>query len=158
MRKLVKVIALYKEKLKQIRLDTEISQDMIAKFIGINRSAYAHYENESDIMPLKHLNSVCNYFDVSLDYIFKFTNTHQYKNSIQEIDGIKAGKRLKEFRKEFKLTQVKLASILNTVHPVIVNYEKGKHLIATPFLYTICKTYNISADYLLGKIDYLPKF
>ena len=57
------------------------------------------------------------------------------------------------FRKSQKLTQVKLASILNTVQPVIANYEKGKNLIATPFLYTICKKYNISADYLLGKID-----
>ena len=37
--------------------------------------------------------------------------------------------------------------------------EKGKYLISIPFLYTICKKYNISADYLLGKIDnpkYLP--
>lgn len=25
--------------------------------------------------------------------------------------------------------------------------------IATPFLYTICKEYNVSADYLLGKIN-----
>ena len=57
------------------------------------------------------------------------------------------------FRKENKVTQVKLATILNTVQPVIANYEKGKFLIATPFLYTICKKYNISADYLLGKIN-----
>ena len=48
-------------------------------------------------------------------------------------------------------------NILNTVHPVISNYESGKFLIATPFLYTICKKYNISADYLLGKIDN-PKY
>ncbi len=47
--------------------------------------------------------------------------------------------------------------MLNTVHPVITNYENGKHLIATPFLYTICSKYNISADYLLGKID-SPKY
>ena len=36
-------------------------------------------------------------------------------------------------------------------------YEKGKTLILTSFLYTICKKYNISADYLLGKIDE-PKY
>lgn len=148
---------MYKERIKNLRDDKNIIQEVIAEYLHIHRGRYNQYENETDIMPLKHLNSVCNFFDVSLDYIFKFTNVHQYKNSIQEIDKIKAGKRLKEFRKEKKLTQVKLASILNTVHPVIVNYENGKHLIATPFLYTICKTYNISADYLLGKIDYIPK-
>ena len=67
------------------------------------------------------------------------------------------GTRLKEFRKENKITQDKLASILNTNQSVIANYERGRTIIATPFLYTICKKYNISADYLLGKIN-TPKY
>lgn len=138
-------------------MDIELSQEVISEKIGIERSSYTHYENETDIIPTKHLNSVCNFFDVSIDYVLGFTDIRQYENSIQEVDKVKAGKRLKEFRKDNKLTQVKLASVLNTVHPVIVNYEKGKHLIATPFLYTICKTYGVSADYLLGKIDYKSK-
>lgn len=53
------------------------------------------------------------------------------------------------------LSQIKLANILNTTHSMISDYENTKKLIATPFLYTICKKYNISADYLLGKIDTL---
>ena len=69
----------------------------------------------------------------------------------------KMGERLKEFRKNNKLTQSKLAVILNTTQSVIADYERGRYLIATPFLYTICKKYNISADYLLGKIDN-PKY
>lgn len=148
---------MYKDRLKQLRTDKEILQLNISKIIGIDRSNYAHYETEKDIMPLKHLNSVCNFFDVSIDYIFGFSNIKKYNDSKYEINKIKAGERLKAFRKENKLTQVKLAEILNTVHPVITNYENGKNLIATPFLYTICKNYNVSADYLLGKIDYQPK-
>lgn len=147
---------MYKERLKQLRTDKEILQDDVSRIIGIDRSNYAHYETEKDIMPLKHLNTICNYFDVSLDYIFGFSNVLNYADSIKEINKIKAGERLKNFRKENKLTQVKLAEILNTVHPVITNYEKGKNLIATPFLYTICKNYGVSADYLLGRIDYVP--
>ena len=108
-------------------------------------------------MPLKYLNQLCNYFDVSFDYIFSFTDKCCYQQQNKEINRTEIGKRLKEFRKENNLTQEKLASILNTVHPVISNYEKGKFLIALPFLYTICKKYNISADYLLGKIDN-PKY
>ena len=52
-----------------------------------------------------------------------------------------------------RITQEKLAFELNTVQAVIANYENGKHLIALPFLYDICKLYEISADYLLGRID-----
>ena len=104
-------------------------------------------------MPIKYLNILCDFFNVSFDYLFEFTNTCNYKNESTEIEAAIVGQRLKNFRKENKVTQVKLATILNTVQPVIANYEKGKFLIATPFLYTICKKYNISADYLLGKIN-----
>ncbi len=76
-----------------------------------------------------------------------------YRDMKKEIDRKKIGSRLKEFRKEHNLTQAKLAQVLNTVHQVINNYENGNRLIATPFLYTICSKYNISADYLLGRTD-----
>ena len=108
-------------------------------------------------MPIKRLNTYSNFFNVSLDYLFSFTNNKQYKNAKKEINPTLSGTRLKEFRKENKLTQEKLASILNTNKSVICGYEKGRYIIATPFLYQICKKYNISADYLLGKID-SPKY
>ena len=60
---------------------------------------------------------------------------------------------MKSFRKEYKLTQEKLAEELNMARSAIANYERGRTIIATPFLYTIASKYHISADYLLGKID-----
>ena len=144
---------MYNFKLKELREQNKLMQNDLAKILSIGRNTYTEYESEYKIIPIKHLNTLCNYFNVSLDYMFSFTDVKQYENSNKEIDTKLAGGRLKEFRKEHKLTQVKLASILNTVHPVIVNYENGKNLIATPFLYTICKKYGVSADYLLGKTN-----
>ena len=66
-------------------------------------------------------------------------------------------KRIKDLRIENNLTQKELANILNIDSSTISKYEHGINVIATPFLYTICKKYNISADYLLGKIDN-PKY
>ena len=154
---MILVINMYSNKLKELRESTELTQMQISDLLNIDRSQYNKYENEYTLIPLKHLNTLCNYFNCSLDYIFDFTDKTNYKKSNKEIDSKFSGQRLKEFRKENKLTQEKLASILNTVHPVITNYENGKHLIATPFLYTICKKYHISADYLLGKTDN-PKY
>ena len=59
--------------------------------------------------------------------------------------------------KENNLTQDKLAQKLNIARTIISKYEKGEFLIATHTLYTICKKYHISADYLLGRIDN-PKY
>lgn len=139
--------------LKTLREKNNMSQIDTAKLLEIDNSLYAKYEKEIQIIPLKHLNTLCNYFDVSIDYIFNFNICSQYKNNISSINNILAGKRIKEFRKDNKITQKKLASILNTTQSVIAGYESGRRLIATPFLYTICKKYRISADYLLGKID-----
>ncbi|MDE5539766.1 MAG: helix-turn-helix domain-containing protein, partial [Bacilli bacterium] len=139
--------------MQKTRNRENISQEDIAKTIGISRSTYGHYETQYQIIPINHLVTFCNYFNISIDYIFGFTTTKNYSPTNQEINKAEIGKRLKLFRKENKLTQVKLASMLNTTQSVIADYERGRYLIATPFLYTICKKDNLSADYLLGRID-----
>ena len=152
------IFMMYSNKLKELRESNDLSQIQIAQILNVDNSVYAKYEKEYEIIPLKYLNTLCTYFNVSIDYLFDFNKDKQYKGKINTfINEIEIGKRLKEFRKDNKLTQLKLAKLLNTVQPVITNYENGKHLIATPFLYTICKEYHISADYLLGKIDN-PKY
>lgn len=147
---------LYGNKIKHLRENKELKQKQISEILEISYKAYNHFENEYTIIPIKHLNTLCNYFDVSLDYIFSFNKDTKYQNYNKEINTIISGSRLKEFRKQNKITQVKLANILNTTQSNIAEYERGKNIISTPFLYTICKKYHISADYLLGKIDYEP--
>ena len=147
----------YNEILKKLRLEKELTQEKLASDLNINRVQYNQYENNYNTIPIKHLNNIANFFDVSIDYILNFNKVKKYSFSALDIDNMKSGIRLKEFRKENKLTQSKLAEILNTNQSVIANYERGRTPVATPFLYTICKKYNISADYLLGKTD-SPKY
>ena len=146
----------YGNNLKLIRTAELWTQEKVADSLGIKRSTYKEYELQNSIIPLIHLNNFCNIFDISLDYIFNLSSNKKYRDTKESIDKKEVGKRLKEWRKEKHLTQEKLASLLNTTHSVISAYEKGKNLIATPFLYTICKNYNISADYLLGRISKNP--
>ena len=148
---------LYKERLNELREEKNLKQKELAKVIDTDRSVYGRYEKEYQIIPIKHLNTLCNYFNVSLDYIFNFTNDKNYKGAKEEIDKNNMGNKLKDMRKENSLTQEKLADLLKTSQSTIADYERGKNYIPTPFLYTICKKYNISADYLLGKIDN-PKY
>ena len=129
----------------------------IANLLKIDRSQYGKYENEYTTIPIKHLNTLCNYFNISLDYIFSLTDNKQYNNSKNDINLLESGKRLKEFRKENKITQTKLADFLTTSFSNVSAYERSINIISTTFLYAICKKYNISADYLLGKID-SPKY
>ncbi len=148
---------MYGTRLKELRERFGVYQKDLAKLLNVERAAYTQYETEYNTIPLIHLNTLANYFNVSIDYLLMLTDIKNYPKSIDKIDKLKSGLRIKEFRKENKLTQVKLASFLNTTHSVIADYERGRHLINTSFLYMICKKHNVSADYLLGKIDE-PKY
>ncbi|MCM1052585.1 MAG: helix-turn-helix domain-containing protein [Ruminococcus sp.] len=147
----------YGEKLKELRLNNNYSQADIAKNLNVSRITYSHYEVQEKIIPVTRLNDISNYYDTSIDYILGLNNLFQYKNSNKNINKEKLSIRLKEFRKDKNLTQIKLANILNIANGTIAEYERGTNIIATPFLYDICKKYHISADYLLGKIDN-PKY
>ena len=151
------MIKMYKERLKGLRERMGKNQIDIANLLKIDRSQYGKYENEYTTIPIKHLNTLCNYFNISLDYIFSLTDNKQYNNSKNDINLLESGKRLKEFRKENKITQTKLADFLTTSFSNVSAYERGINIISTTYLYAICKKYNISADYLLGKID-SPKY
>ena len=148
---------MYSERLKELREENDLNFQNISNLLNIEKDTYGQYERQNVIIPIKHLNTICNYFDVSIDYIFSFTDKTNYNNYQKEIDIKKVSNRLKEFRKDNNLTQEKLAKLLNVVKGTIGNYESSRALIATPFLYTICKKYNISADYILGKVDE-PKY
>ena len=150
----------YGIKLKDLRDLYELTQEDVAKILNVARSTYNQYEQQYDIIPIKHLNTLVNHFKISFDYVFDFTELKRYKDEINEIDTKISGKRLKELRKEFKLTQDKLAKKLNIANTIISEYERGHYPISTATLYSLSNLFHISSDYLLGKtnkVKYLEK-
>lgn len=142
----------YGIKLKELREYNNMSQYDVAELLDIKRSSYNQFEQQYDIIPIKRLNQLANIFHCSIDYILGLADTKNYQGSRLEIDTTLSKERLKQFRKEHGLTQDKLAKLLETTQSVVCGFEKGRNLIATPFLYTICHKYHVSADYLLGRI------
>ena len=150
----------YGIKLKDLRDLYELTQEDVAKILNVARSTYNQYEQQYDIIPIKHLNTLVNHFKISFDYVFDFTQLKRYKDEINEIDTKISGKRLKELRKEVKLTQDKLAKKLNIANTIISEYERGHYPISTATLYSLSNLFSISSDYLLGKtnkVKYLEK-
>lgn len=140
-------------KLREIREANNLTQFTTSKLIGVSRGTYSLWELEHDLIPLKRLNTFCNIFNVSIDYALEFTNIKRYSNLNKEIDLAKSSKRLKLMRKSKHQTQDYIGKKFNLDRSLISKYEKGDNLISTTFLIEYVKLYNISADYLLGKID-----
>ena len=64
------------------------------------------------------------------------------------------GLRIKELRKERELTQGNLAQVLGVTQDSISLWEKGKRIPDTQYVYELCKFFSVSADYLLGLMEY----
>lgn len=61
--------------------------------------------------------------------------------------------RLKELRKEKRLTQKDLAKILYVNQSAVSKYELGTNLPENKFLVKLADYFKVSTDYLLGKSD-----
>ena len=140
-------------RLKDIREENELKQFTVSKYLGVARGTYSLWELEIDVIPLKRLVDFCKYFNCSVDYALGFTKIKNYPNNQKEININLSATRLKEERKNHKHTQDDLGKKLSINRSLISKYEKGHALISTTFLIEYVKQYQISSDYLLGKID-----
>ena len=61
--------------------------------------------------------------------------------------------RIKQFRQENQISQAHIARTLGITQQQYFKYEKGINELPIRYLVIICKTYNISADWLLGLSD-----
>lgn len=57
---------------------------------------------------------------------------------------------LRELREDRDLNQTQIANLLNTTQQVYSRYEMGLNEFPIRHLKTLCKYYNVSADYILG--------
>lgn len=65
-------------------------------------------------------------------------------------------KRIRDLREDRDYTQQQIARILRTSQGYYSKYELGKRTLPIEHLITLCKLYDVSADYLLGFTD-VPK-
>ena len=141
----------YKELMQDMRFEYEITQKEMAKILGISRSTYNAYEQQYIVIPLKYVIAFCDYFHISIDYFFSFTKENNYIYS--EINLKKIGIKLRKIRQKKHLKQMEFADILKITNAALSSYERGHILINTTTLYSICKLYNISADFILNRSD-----
>ena len=138
--------------MKKTRENKELTQQELANIIGVSRSTYAGWENGIDTIPLSRLNDLCNYLDISLDYICKLTNDKKRDNIIKrKLNTYRIGKNLKSIRIKNGHTQSKTALLIHTNQSNYSRYERGKNIISTSLIIAFSRCYNVSIDYICGK-------
>ncbi len=59
----------FQEKLRGLREDNDLTQQQIADVLGTSQTMYARYERGANEMPIRHLVTLCHYYNVSADYL-----------------------------------------------------------------------------------------
>lgn len=55
--------------LRELREDNDYSQKEIAEILGTTQQVYSRYENGINEMPVRHLITLCRFYNVSADVI-----------------------------------------------------------------------------------------
>lgn len=64
------------ERLRELRLAHELTQKQVAEQLNISTRAYAHYEQGGREPSLDVLRKICDFFDVSADYLIGRTDEY----------------------------------------------------------------------------------
>jgi len=138
-------------RMRLIRDEIEMTQDDLAKILGVHRSTYAGWEIGKDTIPLRKLKLLSDYLKISIDYIVGLSNENNYiKSKEKDIKLAIVARNLKTIRKEQNLNQKDIYMQLNTTSSTYSAYETGKVLIQTSFLYIIANKYKYSIDWIIS--------
>ena len=55
------------EKIRGLREDHDLTQSQIAEILGTSQTMYARYERGANEMPIRHLVTLCKFYNVSAD-------------------------------------------------------------------------------------------
>lgn len=64
----------YIEHIRNLREDSDKTQQEIADVLGTSQTMYARYERGANEIPIRHLIKLAQYYHVSLDYLCGLTN------------------------------------------------------------------------------------
>ena len=138
--------------LKFCREELEMTQEELGFVFGVSRKTISGWETSSNTIPFNKLVKFCNLYNYSIDFVCGLSRRNREYFKIK-LNKEQIGKRLKELRIDLNLSQSQFADKCGLSQTTYSHYETGLNLITTLNAYAICKTYDISMDYLVGRTN-----
>ena len=64
----------FKNRLRELRIEKNVSQIEIAKILNMSKMAISHWEKGTSEPSIDHLKVLARFFDVSIDYLVGFSD------------------------------------------------------------------------------------
>ena len=68
----------YITRIRNLREDSDKTQQEIADYLGTSQTMYARYERGANEMPIRHLIKLAKYYHVTLDYLCGLSDVKKY--------------------------------------------------------------------------------
>lgn len=62
---------MYIKRIKELRIDNDIKQKQLAKYLKIKENTYSQYENDIRHLPIEYLIKIAIFYNTSTDYILR---------------------------------------------------------------------------------------
>ena len=72
--------------IRDLREDADYTQQQVADVLGTSQTMYARYERGANELPIRHLITLCKFYNVSSDYILGLSDIPTRNETIQEIN------------------------------------------------------------------------
>ena len=64
----------YIQRMRNLREDSDRTQQNVADYLGTSQTMYARYERGANELPIRHLIALCELYNVSADYLLGLSN------------------------------------------------------------------------------------
>ena len=68
----------YYDRLRELREDRDLTQAQIAEILGTTQQVYSRYEKGINQVPIHHLITLCEFYNVSSDYVLGIKLAKKY--------------------------------------------------------------------------------
>lgn len=134
------------QRFKKLRQEKNLTQEKLAEKFFLNKSSISRYEQNKQLPEIDLLEKIADFFDVSVDYLLG-------RVEINSTQSTEFAHRLKQLRKDSKLTQEELSNKLSSSRSTIAGYETERKEPDYETLKKIADFFDVSVDYLLGRTD-----
>lgn len=125
-------------RLKELRLAKKMTQQELADAVHTTKANVCMIENNKRNLTASSVLIFANYFGVSTDYLLGNTDNNN---------------RVKDLRLAHRLTLRELAEQIGLDHSAVSRIENGGRNLSDSDIVRLCNFFNVSADYLLGRVD-----
>lgn len=135
----------YGDFIRQYRKEKKMTQKQLAQKSGVSMMSIRRYEKNERVPSIEHLKKIASSLGIS---VFEL-DPSLYENTFNK----KVGENIATIRKREKISQEKLAQILNTTKENIEKIESGNSILNASDIENIAKKLNIHTHALLSGVD-----